>query len=209
MPQLTWLNRQLTGNGSVFVILQFLADGNQLCGRLFNYYPGIRYVFAEQEGEVDVETRFVLGMNNMVLKKHLGEADVLARAKNTATDRLEKTGILSASRGKVRLLNRDEFDPKWDPSKNDQRSVWMITQQLVRSLLKDGEDGAARILIYLNNEEIEATKAFVYRLYSIAERKGWTDEGVDYNSLIMSWPAIQEKMIQLRNKQGEVQRSLF
>jgi putative DNA methylase len=189
------------------------ADGNPMTVRtaLQIINQELDMFFAEQEGEVDTETRFCIawyeqyGFN----EAPFGEADVLARAKNTATDRLEKTDILSASRGKVRLINRDELDPKWDPSKNDQRSVWMITQQLVRALVKDGETGAARILINLNNEEIEAAKAFVYRLYSIAERKSWTDEGVAYNSLIMSWPAIQEKMIQLRNKQGEVQRSLF
>lgn len=189
------------------------ADGNPMTVRtaLQIINQELDMFFAEQEGEVDIETRFCVAWYEQYGFKEapFGEADVLARAKNTATDRLENTGILSASRGKVHLLNRDELDPKWDPSKNDQHSVWMITQQLVRSLLKDGEEGAARILINLNNEEIEAAKAFVYRLFSIAERKGWTDEGVAYNSLIMSWPAIQEKMIQLRNKQGEVQRSLF
>jgi putative DNA methylase len=189
------------------------ADGNPMTVRtaLQIINQELDMFFAEQEGEVDTETRFCIAWYEQYGFKEapFGEADVLARAKNTATDRLENTGILSASRGKVRLLNRDVLDPKWDPSKNDQNSVWMITQQVVRSLLKDGEAGAAQILINLNNEEIEAAKAFVYRLYSIAERKGWTDEGVAYNSLIMSWPAIQEKMIQLRNKQGEVQRSLF
>jgi putative DNA methylase len=189
------------------------ADGNPMTVRtaLQIINQELDMFFAEQEGEMDTETRFCIAWYEQYGFKEapFGEADVLARAKNTATDRLENTGILSASRGKVRLLNRDELDQKWDPSKNDQRSVWMITQQLVRSLVKDGEEGAARILINLNNEEIEAAKAFVYRLYSITERKGWTDEGVAYNSLIMSWPAIQEKMIQLRNKQGEVQRSLF
>jgi putative DNA methylase len=189
------------------------ADGNPMTVRtaLQIINQELDMFFAEQEGEMDVETRFCIAWYEQYGFKEapFGEADVLARAKNTATDRLENTGILSASRGKVRLLNRDELDSKWDPSKNDQNSVWMITQQLVRSLLKDGEERAARILINLNNEEIEAAKAFVYRLYSIAERKGWTDEGVAYNSLIMSWPAIQEKMIQLINKQGEVQKSLF
>ena len=53
-----------------------------------------------------------------------------------------------------------------------------------------------------------SSQRFVYRLFH-RRRKGWTDEGVAYNSLIMSWPAIQEKMIQLINKQGEVQKSLF
>jgi putative DNA methylase len=189
------------------------ADGNPMTVRtaLQIINQELDMFFAEKEGEVDVETRFCIAWYEQYGFKEasFGEADVLARAKNTATDRLEKTGILSASRGKVRLLNRDELDSKWDPSKNDQRSAWMITHQLVRSLAKDGEAGAARILINLKNEEIESAKVFVYRLYSIAERKDWTDEGVAYNSLIMSWPAIQEKMIQLRNKQGEVQRSLF
>jgi putative DNA methylase len=32
-----------------------------------------------------------------------------------------------------------------------------------------------------------------YRLYSICERKGWTEHARDYNALVFSWSASQEQ----------------
>ena len=39
----------------------------------------------------------------------------------------------------------------------------------------------------------EDARALAYRLYAIADRKGWTDEARAYNGLVVSWPAIVEK----------------
>ena len=80
------------------------ADGNPMTVRtaLQIINQELDMFFAEQEGEVDVETRFCIAWYEQYGFKEapFGEADVLARAKNTATDRLENTGILSASRGR-------------------------------------------------------------------------------------------------------------
>jgi putative DNA methylase len=36
----------------------------------------------------------------------------------------------------------------------------------------------------------EDARALAYRLYSIADRKGWSDEARAYNALVVSWPEI-------------------
>jgi putative DNA methylase len=38
----------------------------------------------------------------------------------------------------------------------------------------------------------ENVKALAYRLYTIAERKGWSSEAYAYNVLVSSWMDIQQ-----------------
>ena len=45
----------------------------------------------------------------------------------------------------------------------------------------------------------DRAKALAYRLFTIAEQKGWTAEALAYNSLVIAWPEIQEKAAQLKN----------
>ena len=61
---------------------------------------------AEQEGDIDADSRFGVawfeqfGFN----EGGFGQADVLARAKNTSVDGLVNAGVLESRAGKVRLL---------------------------------------------------------------------------------------------------------
>lgn len=74
--------------------------------------------FADQEGDLDADTRFCtawfeqFGMNEGAF----GAADVLARAKNSSVGGISESGVLRASAGKVRLLSRDEYPDDWDPA---------------------------------------------------------------------------------------------
>jgi hypothetical protein len=36
----------------------------------------------------------------------------------------------------------------------------------------------------------EIARDLAYRLYSVCERKGWTEEAIAYNSLVVAWPEI-------------------
>jgi putative DNA methylase len=154
---------------------------------------------AAQEGEMDGDTRFCLawfeqhGMNEGAF----GEADVLARAKNTSVQGLVDAGVLSARAGKVRLLKRTEYDKDWDPAQDRRLTVWECTQHLILQLDTKGEEGAALLCGRLGGGRSEDARALAYRLYSICERKGWAEEALAYNSLVVSWPAIQEKAARL------------
>ncbi|EAX48519.1 protein of unknown function DUF1156 [Thermosinus carboxydivorans Nor1] len=152
---------------------------------------------AAQEGAMDEDTRFCAAWFEQfgLGEAPFGEADVLARAKNTAVDRLVSDGILAAAKGKVRLIKRDEL-ADFSPEHDSRLTVWRSAQQLVKALLEGGEDAAARLALRLGGERAEQAKALAYRLYTICERRGWTDEALAYNTLVVSWPAIQQKMVE-------------
>ncbi|MCF6095292.1 DUF1156 domain-containing protein [Microaerobacter geothermalis] len=164
-----------------------------------------------QEGEMDADSRFCVswyeqfGMN----EAPFGEADVLARAKNTSVGRLEEKGVVYSAKGKVRLLKREELDEKWSPvSSSSSYMIWMCTQQLVKTLENEGEIKAAELVHEMRSDVVENSKALAYRLYTIAERKGWTEEAYAYNALVVSWPDIQKKALELAARSYE-QQSLF
>ena len=162
---------------------------------------------AHEEGEMDPDTRFCIawyeqyGMNEAVF----GEADVLARAKNTAVQRLEDEGLLLAAKGKVRLLNREELPESWLPTAA--APVWLCTQQLVRALSSGGETAAAELSARLDGSKVDAVKSLTYRLFAIADRKNWTEEALAFNALIASWSDVQQQageMVSRPKQQGEL-----
>ena len=148
---------------------------------------------AHEEGEMDPDTRFCIawyeqnGLNEAVF----GEADVLARAKNTAVQRLEDEGLLLAAKGKVRLLNREELPESWLPTAA--APVWICTQQQVRALFDGGETAAAEMSARLDGSKVDAVKSLTYRLFAIADRKKWTEEALAFNALIASWSDVQQQ----------------
>jgi putative DNA methylase len=46
--------------------------------------------------------------------------------------------------------------------------------------------------------EPEHAKALAYRLFQIAERKGWAAEAYACNSLVIVWPDVQSKAAELQ-----------
>lgn len=148
---------------------------------------------AQEEGEMDPDTRFCIawyeqyGLSEAVF----GEADVLARAKNTAVQRLEDEGLLLAAKGKVRLLSREELPESWLPTAA--APVWLCTQQLVRALSAGGETAAAGLSTRLDGSKVDSVKSLTYRLFAIADRKKWTEEALAFNALIASWSDVQQQ----------------
>ncbi|MBZ4669807.1 MAG: hypothetical protein JG769_111 [Oscillospiraceae bacterium] len=165
--------------------------------------------FTEQDGELDRDSRFCVDLYTQYAFNDVkfGEADVLARAKNTSVEKLAARGILNAQKGVVRLLTRDEI-----PDKIEHRDciMWLLTQQLTRALDKEGVLGAAKIVSDIYTSEPEQAKALAYRLFQIAERKGWAQEAYAYNSLVISWPEIQSKAAELQSQMRNAkQMTLF
>ena len=62
--------------------------------------------FTEQDGELDRDSRFCVDLYTQYAFNDMkfGEADVLARAKNTSVEKLRAAGVLYAEKGVVRLL---------------------------------------------------------------------------------------------------------
>ncbi len=121
--------------------------------------------------------------------------------------------MLEAVSGKVRLLKREELLADWVPK--DNVPDWGITQYLIRELDKKGEQGAAELLAkprsVARNEAIwdrgEIARDLAYRLYNLCDRKGWGQEAIQYNSLVISWPEISRLAREFQSQ--PVQGSLF
>jgi putative DNA methylase len=145
----------------------------------------------EQEGEFDADTRWALTWfeQNQFNEGLYGDAETLSKAKNTSVQGLVNGGILTAKGGKVRLLRRDELPDNWNPATDSRASDWETTQYLIRTLDQKGETGAATMLSLLGSRG-EIARDLAYRLYNICDRKGWTQEAIAYNSLVISWAEI-------------------
>jgi len=150
-------------------------------------------VTAEQEGEFDEDTRWAIAWysEHGFDEGSYGRADDLSRAKNVSVAGLVRAGIVKSGGGKVRLLERDELDPSWDPASDSRLTVWEVTQHLVRRLLNDGESSAAELLSKVGSRG-DAARDLAYRLFLIAESKKWSKEAGPYNALAASWLAISK-----------------
>ena len=149
--------------------------------------------FVAQEGDLDADTRFCTAWfeQHGMVEGAFGEADVLARAKNSSVEGVSESGVLRARAGKVRLLSRDEYPDEWNPTSDSRRNTWKCTQYLIRALDRGGETEAGRLVNLLGGGASEAARALAYRLYAICDRKSWAQEAVPYNMLVTSWTHIQ------------------
>ena len=144
-----------------------------------------------EEAELDTDTRFALswfaqhGYNS----GPSGDADSVARAKNTSLAGIAQSGIGEAREGKFRLFERDELSPDWSPREDPRLTVWEVLQYLVAALEKS-ESEAAELLHTLGGNGDRA-RQLAYVLYQKANDKDWTTEAGAYNAIITAWPNLQ------------------
>lgn len=148
-------------------------------------------VLAEQESEYDAETRWAVAWFEQfgMSEGAYGTAETLSKAKNTSVSGMDEAGVTTSRAGKVRLLRRDELPDDWDPTTDRRITTWEVTQHLIRALDTGGEQAAAALLAQVGGMG-DVARDLAYRLYTTSERKGWTQEALAYNSLVVAWPEI-------------------
>ena len=143
-----------------------------------------------EEAELDTDSRFALSW----FSQHgydpgpSGDADSVARAKNTSLAGIEQSGIGEARQGRFRLFERHELDPGWSPLDDDRLTVWEVLQYLVAALERS-ESEAAELLHQLGGNADRA-RQLAYVLYAKANDNRWTTEAGAYNALITAWPTL-------------------
>ena len=184
--------RVLEADGSAMTVRSALQIINQELDVYFN----------EQDGELDANSRFCVDLytQNAFNNLKFGDADTLARAKNTSVAALAAKGVLSAEKGIVRLLTREELPEKVDMR---EESIWLLCQQLTRAMETGGVEACAQIVAPMLGSNAERAKDLAYRLYTLAERKGWTQEGYAYNALVVAWREIQSRAAELQQATPE------
>lgn len=161
-------------------------------------------IVAEQEGEFDSDTRWAITWfeQHGLGEGRFGDAETLSKAKDTAVGGLERAGIIRSGGGKVRLLRRDELADEWDPATDRRPTAWEATQHLVRALDREGETRAGHFAAQIGGYA-ELARNLAYRLYLICERKGWSEDALAYNQLVMAWPDIERSAYAARTGQRQ------
>ena len=185
------------------------ADGSDMTVRsaLRIINEEIDLYFNEQVGSMDTASRFCVDLYMQCAYNDIkyGEAEVLANAKGTSIPMMASHGVLYAKAGAVHLVERENLHEKVD---SNEENIWMLTQQLTRAMATGGVESCAHIVFNMLGSNAENAKDLAYRLYTIAERKGWANEAYAYNALVVAWPDIQTKAAELKAIQPE-QMSLF
>ena len=88
-----------------------------------------------------------------------------------------------AAMDKVRLVERHELPPSWDPASDSRLTVWEATQHLIRAL-ESSESDAAALLARIGVGFGDRARQLAYLLYGVCERKKWAEEGGAYNMLV-------------------------
>jgi putative DNA methylase len=165
-------------------------------------------ILSGEESEFDADTRFALtwfeqyGHN----PAPFGEADLLARAKDTTVSGVASAGVVHSRDGKVRLVERAELPTEWNPAEDSRLTVWETTQHLLRRL-DSSEADAADLLAQLGPGLGERSRQLAYLLYGICDRKKWVDEASAYNMLVTAWPEISRLAAAGTNR--DAARTLF
>ncbi len=173
--------RVVEADGSSMPVSAALAIINDVLGEVLD----------GEEAELDADTRFALTW----FAEHgydpgpSGDADSVARAKNTSLAGIEESGIGEAHAGKFRLYERSELPPDWSPVHDNRFTVWEATQYLAAALERS-ESEAAELLHILGGNGDRA-RQLAYLLYQKANDRGWAAEAGAYNGLITSWPNLR------------------
>ncbi len=165
------------------------ADGSPMSVRsalqLINRFVG--------EDDFDHDTQFCLAWfeQHGWAEGKYGDADVLARAKGTSVNGLVDAGVVESASGNLRLLKWAEMPRDWSPENDSRLPVWEALHQLIRALNQDGETAAGQLLARMPDKTAGLT-ALTYRLYTLCERQGWTNEARAYNELQGAWLGIEQ-----------------
>ena len=148
-------------------------------------------VLASQEADFDGDTRWAVAWfeQHGLDEGSAGVAETLSKAKNTSIGGLVQAGILEQRGNKCRLLNRGELDEDWTPGGDERITVWEVVQHLIRTLDTEGEAAAGALLASVGGLG-EPARELAYRLYATCEKKGWSEEALAYNGLVVAWPEL-------------------
>ncbi len=153
----------------------------------------------EQEGDFDDSSRFAIAW----YRQHgygvgkFGDADNLARARNTSVDVMDREGILTSKAGSVQLIRPSDLIWDYDPVADQRTSNWEGLHHLIKVLERDGIAPAGDFLRAAISRPDRAVDPdlvveLAHLVFRIAEDSGWTKDALSFNNLVTSWPEINE-----------------
>ena len=156
-------------------------------------------VLNEQEGDFDTTTRFALAWyrQHAYSVGKFGDADSLARARNTSVDILDRDGILTSRAGNVQLIKPADLADDYDVSADRHTSPWEVLHHLIRTLEHGGIPAAGQLLQAAlarpdASVDPDLVKELAHLLFRIAEANSATKDALSFNALVTSWPDIMD-----------------
>lgn len=154
-------------------------------------------VLNEQEGDFDSRSRFAIAWYRQYgygIGK-FGDADNLARARNTSVDVMDRDGILTSRAGSVQLIKPADLSWEYDVVADLHTSNWEALHHLIKVLEHDGISAGGDFLntaLSRPDRAVDAdlVKELAHLLFRIAEGNGWTKDALSFNNLVTSWPEI-------------------
>jgi putative DNA methylase len=179
----------IESDGSRMSVRSALARINEILDQVLN----------EQEGDFDATTRFAIAW----YRQHgygigrFGDADNLARARNTSVDTMDRDEILTSRAGNVQLIKPSDLSWNYDVLKDLHTSNWEALHHLIKVLERDGIAPAGSFLQYAlirpdGAVDGDLVKELAHLLFRIAEGNGWTKDALSFNALVTSWPEIMD-----------------
>jgi len=190
----------IESDGSTMTVRSALARINEILDEVLN----------EQEGDFDPATRFAIAWYRQhgYTTGKFGDADDLARARNTAVETLVRDGILASAAGKVTLLAPAELPEDYDVLDDDRVGIWEALHHLIAILGRDGLQASGAFLSTAQERpdgavDFELIKELAFLLFSIAEKNGWPQDALAFNTVATAWPEIVEAASVTRESPGE------
>lgn len=180
MATVTRYRTVVEADGSAMTVRTALALINQVLDE----------VLSEQEGDFDADTRFCVKWFSQFgwEEAESGTADTLSRATNTSVAGLDRGGVFRARAGRARLVPPEEMSSDWDPLADERVSVWEAVVRLAQALDESGGAEAARLMAGAGQRvDLDTAKELAYLLYSICEKRRWTQTALLLNGLGTSW----------------------
>jgi putative DNA methylase len=190
-------------------------DGTQMTVRsaLSRINEILDQVLSEQEGDFDSTTRFAIAW----YRQHgyttgpFGDADNLARARNTSVERMDRDQILTSRAGKVTLIRPADAPADYDVLADEHTSTWEALHHTIRILETEGVPTAGAFLATAQSRtdgavDADLVKELAFLLFSIAEKNGWTKDAISFNAVAQSWSDVVDasKTAPAQDVQGEL-----
>jgi putative DNA methylase len=190
----------IENDGTTMTVRSALARINEILDQVLN----------EQEGDFDAATRFAIAWYRQhgYATGKFGVADDLARARNTAVETLVRDGILTSAAGKVTLLSPVAMPEGYDVLADDRVGAWEVLHHLIALLERDGLPAAGGFLANTQERpdgaiDTELVKELAFLLFSVAEKNGWTQDALAFNTVATAWPDVVQAARSLQPSSGD------
>lgn len=177
-------------------------------------------VLNEQEGEFDQDTRWAIRWFEQFQweKGAFGDAETLAKAYNVSVKGLQDAQITKSGDSKVWLVAPADLPETYDPETDARISVWEAAMHLSRVLEGKGADSgvgpAGELLAGIRRRgefDEDTIRDLAHILYSICDRRRWSESGQWFNNLASAWSDLQTeaRAAERRGPRKPIKQQLF